>query len=40
VPAFKKAATEAVKFIASKWDEMQVFSGPKCQYDGALAFAY
>ena len=40
IPVFKKSATEAVKFIAGKWDEMQVFSGQSCQYDGALAFAY
>lgn len=40
IPGFKKGATEAVKFIAGKWDEMQVFSGQGANYDGALAFAY
>ena len=40
VADFKKGATEAAKFIASKWDEMQVFTGPKYDMEGAWCFAY
>ena len=40
VADFKKGATDAAKFIASKWDEMQVFCGPKYDMEGAWCFAY
>ena len=40
VPGFKKGAAAMVKFIASKWDEMQIFVGDKMDYEGAMCFAY
>ena len=38
--ALKKGATELVKFIASRFDEMQLFVGEKMDYEGAFCFAY
>lgn len=40
VPGFKKGATQLVKFIAGKWDEMQIFVGSKMDYEGAMCFAF
>mgnify|MGYP002045294229 FL=1 len=40
IPGFKKGATELVKFIASRFDEMQLFVGEKMDYEGAFCFAY
>ena len=40
VPVFKRGATQAIKLIASKWSEMQLFCGEKMDYEGALCFAY
>jgi hypothetical protein len=40
VDGFKKGATELVKFVISKWDEMQVFAGPKYDMDAGLCFAW
>ena len=40
VPEFKKGATEAVKFIMSKIDEMQFFCGQKYDMEGSVCFCY
>jgi hypothetical protein len=40
VAEFKAGATEMVKFIISKWDEMQVFAGPKYDMDAGLVVAW
>jgi hypothetical protein len=40
VPIFKKQATELLKFIFSRLDEMQCFYGHKYDTDGALCFCY
>ena len=37
---FQKGATEMVKFILSKFEEMQIFSGESADFDGSLAFAF
>ena len=40
VPEFKKGATEMVKFIMGKFDEMQIFVGSNMDVEATLAFAY
>ena len=40
VPGFQAGATEAVKFIMGKFDEMQVFMGQSMDPEAGLAFAY
>ena len=40
VADFKAGATQLVKLIAGKWDEMQIFAGSKNDFEGALCFAY
>lgn len=38
VAAFQKGATEFVKYIVSKWSEVQVFSGESGNWDGGFAY--
>ena len=40
IPEFKKGATELVKFILSKFDEFQIYTGQSYNMEGALAFSY
>ena len=40
VDAFKKGATELVKFVMGKFDEMQVFVGENMDTEASIAFAY
>jgi len=40
VDGFKKGATEAIKFIMGKFDEMQIFAGENMDTEAGLAFAY
>ena len=40
VAGFKKGATDLVKFIMSKYDEMQIFVGKAYDMEGALCFCY
>ena len=37
---FKKGATEMVKFIMGKFDEMQIFVGANMDVEATLCFAY
>ena len=40
VPEFKKGATEMIKFIMEKFDEMQIFSGENFDTEAGLGFSY
>ena len=40
VAPFQKGATELVKFIISKFDEIQIFSGESIDYDAGFAYCY
>lgn len=40
VPIFKAEATNLLKFIFSKMDEMQCFYGKSFNADGAMCFCY
>lgn len=41
VDGFKKGATEMIKFIMGKFDEMQIFTGKSLDMEnGGLCFAY
>merc|ERR1719498_542824 len=40
VDGFKKGATEMVKFIMGKFDEIQIFVGENMDTEASLAFAY
>ena len=40
VAGFQKGATEMVKFIMGKFDEMQIFAGQSVDTEASLAFAY
>lgn len=40
VPEFQKGATEMIKFIVSKYDEMQIFMGESGDPEAGLCFAY
>lgn len=38
--AFQKGATELVKLLVSKWDEVQVFTGESGDWEAGLAFSF
>ena len=40
VKGFQAGATEMVKFVMGKFDEMQIFAGENMDMDASLAFAY
>ncbi len=40
VATFQKGATDLVKFIISKFDEIQIFSGESIDYDAGFAYCY
>ena len=40
VAEFKKGATEMIKFIVGKFDEMQIFTGSSFDTEAGLAFSY
>lgn len=40
IPQFQKSATELVKMLVGKWDEIQVFTGESGDWEGALAYCY
>ena len=40
VAGFQKGATEMVKFVMGKFDEMQIFAGQSMDTEAGLAFAY
>ena len=40
VKGFQTGATEMIKFIVGKFDEMQIFSGSSFSTEASLAFAY
>lgn len=40
VPEFQKGATEMIKFIVGKYDEMQIFTGQSYDTEAGLAFSY
>ena len=40
IPEFKKGATEMIKLIMEKFDEMQIFSGVNFDTEAGLAFSY
>ena len=40
VPEFKKGATEMIKLIMEKFDEMQIFSGENFDTEAGLGFSY
>lgn len=40
VKGFQQGATEMIKFIVSKFDEMQIFMGESCDPEAGLCFAY
>ena len=40
VDGFKKGATDMVKFIMGKFDEMQIFAGSSMDTEASIAFAY
>lgn len=40
VAAFQKGATNLVKELVSKWDEVQVFTGESGDWEAGLAYAY
>jgi hypothetical protein len=40
IPEFKKGATELVKFILSKFDEFQIYTGQSGNWEGSLGFSY
>ena len=40
IPEFKKGATEMIKFIMEKFDEMQIFSGVNFDTEAGLAFSF
>jgi hypothetical protein len=40
VAEFQKGATEMIKFIISKFDEMQIFTGTSYDTEAGLAFSY
>lgn len=40
VGPFQKGATDLVKQLVSKWDEVQVFTGESGDWEGALAYSY
>jgi len=40
VVGFQKGATQMVKFVMGKFDEMQIFTGKSIDTDASLCFAY
>ena len=40
VPDFQKGATEMIKFIIGKFDEMMIFTGQGFDTEAGLAFSY
>ena len=40
IPDFKKGATEMIKFVMEKFDEMQIFVGESMDTEASMAFAY
>ena len=40
VAGFKQGATEMIKFIVGKFDEMQIFTGSNYDTEAGLAFSY
>lgn len=40
VPAFQKGATEFVKFLVGKFDEIQIFAGEQTDYEAGFAYCY
>ena len=40
IPEFKKGATEMIKMIMEKFDEMQIFTGENYDTEAGLAFSY
>jgi hypothetical protein len=40
VPEFQKGATEMIKFIIGKFDEMMIFSGQGFDTEAGLCFSY
>lgn len=40
VADFQAGATELIKFVMGKFDEMQIFLGENMDTEGALCFAY
>tara|TARA_B100000780_G_C20899565_1_gene357994 strand:+ start:402 stop:683 length:282 start_codon:yes stop_codon:yes gene_type:complete len=40
VPSFKKGATEMVKLIMGRFDEMQIFTGSSMDVEASMCFAY
>ena len=40
VPEFQKGATEMIKFIVGKFDEMQIFTGQSYDTEAGLALSY
>lgn len=40
VPEFQKGATEMIKFIIGKYDEMMIFTGESYDTEAGLAFSY
>ena len=40
VAGFKAGATEMIKFIVGKYDEMQIFTGTNYDTEAGLAFSY
>ena len=40
VKGFQTGATEYIKFLIGKWDEMQVWTGSSSDFEAGLAFCY
>ena len=40
VAGFKKGATDMVKFVVGKFDEMQIFMGESSDSEASICFAY
>ena len=40
IPEFQKGATELVKFIMGKYDEIQIFTGESNDFDAGFAYCY
>ena len=40
VPEFQKGATEMIKFIVGKYDEMMIFTGESYDCEAGLCFSY
>lgn len=39
VAAFQKGATELVKYLVGKWDEVQIFTGESQNWDAGFAYS-